>query len=214
MKKDLDGRKVYCVIKDTYGQSIKTDVVTLNLDKTPLVLVTAPESVTVKNGEKASVSVEAQGDGLTYTWYYASRNSSKFTKSETKGSTYSTTMNKDRDGRKVYCVIKDTYGQSIKTDVVTVYMEKTPLVIVQQPESVTVANGEAVSVTVVAEGDGLTYHWYYASATASKFTKSETKGNTYCTTMNADRDGRRLYCIIKDTYGQSVKTEVISIYMG
>ena len=214
MKKDLDGRKVYCVIKDTYGQSIKTDVVTLNLDKTPLVLVTAPESVTVKNGEKASVSVEAQGDGLTYTWYYASRNSNKFTKSETKGSTYSTTMNKDRDGRKVYCVIKDTYGQSIKTDVVTVYMEKTPLVIVQQPESVTVANGEAVSVTVVAEGDGLTYHWYYASATASKFTKSETKGNTYCTTMNADRDGRRLYCIIKDTYGQSVKTEVISIHMG
>ena len=86
--------------------------------------------------------------------------------------------------------------------------------ITQQPENVTAASGEKVTVTVVAEGDGLTYTWYYASKNSSKFSKSETKGNTYSTTMNAERDGRQLYCLIKDAYGQSVKTEVVTINMS
>ena len=107
----------------------------------------------------------------------------------------------------------DQYGSKFVTNSAMLTIVPKPQII-KHPEDVMVKLGEEASVSVEAKGDGLTYHWYYASATASKFTKSETKGNTYCTTMNADRDGRRLYCIIKDTYGQSVKTEVISIHMG
>jgi len=123
MKKAQDGRKVYCVVKDAYGNKIKTDTVTLKIDRTPLNLTKAPEDVTVKSGEKAEISVEAEGDGLTYTWYYTKAGEKKFTKASTTGNTYSVTMKKSLDGRKVYCVIKDAYGKKIKTDTVTIRID-------------------------------------------------------------------------------------------
>ena len=214
MDSSRNGRKVYCVVKDAYGQSVKSATATLWLETTPLVITQQPESITVKNGEKAAVTVKASGDGLTYKWYYAKAGSSSFSKSSTTGKTYSTTMNTDRDGRQVYCVVTDQYGKTAKTETVTLNMNKTPLKLISAPEGVTVKNGKTATVTVEAEGDGLTYAWYYAKAGSTKFTKSSTTKKTYSTTMNADRDGRQLYCIVKDAYGQKIKTDVVSIHMS
>ena len=64
-------------------------------------------------GEVARVSVKAQGDGLTYEWYLKNAGSDEWIKSSLTGKTSSCTMNTARDGREVYCVITDAYGNQV-----------------------------------------------------------------------------------------------------
>ena len=123
-------------------------------------------------------------------------------------------MNATRDGRQVYCKITDAYGNTVKTETVTLTLEKTPLAIVQQPASVTVASGETAEATVEATGDGLTYVWYYKNASATKFSKSTTTTATYSAVMNATRNGRQIYCVITDAYGNTVKSATVTLSMS
>ena len=220
MDASRDGRKVYCIVTDQYGNTAKTNTVTLSMEKTPLAITQQPADVTVAKGAKAATTVKATGDGLKYTWYFTSGGTStKFSKSSITSATYSTTMDATRDGRQVYCVITDAYGRSVTTNTVTLSMAQsstgTPLKIVTQPTSVTVANGKTAKATVVAQGDGLTYEWYYTSnGTTSKFYKSSTTTASYSTTMDSSRDGRQIYCVITDQYGNTVTTNTVTLKMS
>lgn len=210
MDSSRSGRRIYCVVTDQYGNSVKSNVVTLSL-KTPLKILKQPVSVKVAEGTNAVVSVNVQGDGLQYAWYYKNAGTAKFLKTDTfKGSTYSATMNETRNGRQLYCVISDAYGSSVTTNTVTISM-RTPLKITSQPQSVKAAAGKVVSAKVEARGDGLSYRWYYANAGVSKFTLTNTyKGNTYKMPMDTSRSGRRVYCVVSDQYGNSVKSDVVT----
>ena len=215
MSPSRSGRQVYCVIKDKYGNSVKTDTVTLSMTApTPLKITKQPVSVTVENGETARVSFSASGDGLTYTWYYKNKDASSFTKTTTfKSNAYAVEMSAARSGRQVYCVVKDKYGNSVKTNIVTIKMQ-TPLKITSQPESVTVAKGETAKISVKAQGDGLTYEWYYKNADSSIFIYTDTfTSNTYSVSMSAARHGRKVYCLITDKYGNTAKSDTVTLKM-
>ena len=183
----------------------------------PLAIIQQPKDVKVAEGETATVTVEAQGDGLTYQWYYKNPKGDVFflTNSFT-GDTYSVVMNTSRSGRQIYCVITDKYGNSVTTDTVTLRMETgaTELKIVKQPEDVTVAEGETATVTVEVQGDGLTYKWYYKNPKGDVFflTNSFT-GDTYSVVMNTSRSGRQIYCVITDQYGNTVTTNTVTLKM-
>ena len=135
---------------------------------------------------------------------------SGFTKSSTTSATYSTTMTSARSGRQVYCVVKDQYGNSVKTNTVTL---KAKVAITTQPTSKTVAKNATVSTTVKATGLGLKYSWYYKDAGTSTFIKSTTTSATYSTTMNSARNGRQVYCVITDKYGNTVQSDVVTLKM-
>ena len=206
-------RQVYCVITDAYGNSVKTDTVTLYMGN-PLKITAQPQSVTAPNGATAKVTVKATGDGLTYKWYYKSKGQTSFSLTTAfKSNTYSVQMNSSRAGRQIYCVITDKYGNSVTTNTVTLNMG-TALAITTQPQSVSVASGATAKVTVQAVGEGLTYKWYYKNKGASTFTLTKTfTGNTYTLEMNTSRSGRQIYCVITDKFGNSVKTDVVTLTM-
>lgn len=206
------GRRVYCVATDKYGKTAKSDTVTLRMEVPELKITAQPQSVTVAEGERAKVTVKAQGSGLSYQWYYANAGKSSFSKATVTGNTYSLVMNEDREDRKVYCLITDVNGDQMKSDTVTLGMI-TELKILTQPESVRVAEGSKATVSVKAQGDGLKYQWYYANAGKTTYSKADVTGRTYSVTMNDSRDGRRLYCVITDAYGNTVTTEKVSIRM-
>ena len=217
MSEARNGRQVYCIVKDAHGNSVKSAVVTLSMKAAdPVTIVKQPESVTVASGETAAVTVEAVGDGLTYTWYYKNPGSASFSKTTAfTGKTYSIAMSEARNGRQVYCIVKDAHGNSVKSNVVTLSMKAVkPVTIVTQPKSVWVPEGEKAVVTVEAEGDGLTYKWYYKTPGESKYTyTSSFKGNTYSVTMNEARSGRYVYCKVTDAYGNTVKSKTVSLNM-
>ena len=194
--------KMYCSICDEWT--------VINKSGTPLELVRQPMDNSAYLGETVSVSVEAEGDGLTYQWYYKPSNGEEFLKSSQTTDTYTTTMTEARNGYEVYCQVMDQYGNDILTNVVTLWM-RTPLELLAQPESVSVENGGAVEIGVDVSGDGLTFQWYYKSATASSYSKSSNTTPVYTTVMTDARDGYKVYCVITDQYGSSVTTQVATL---
>ncbi len=202
------GRRVYCEVTDAHGSKVRSETVTIT--STTPVIKEQPKSVTVVNGETASVSVTAAGKGLKYQWYICNAGSKVFSQSSTKTSTYSVEMNASRAGRKLYCQITDGAGKTVKTDVVTLNWDKT-LTITQQPAGVMTVNGGTAAVQIQANGEGLRYQWYICNAGGKAFSQSSTKVNTYSVEMNASRDGRKLYCVVTDAAGKTLKSDIVSI---
>ena len=207
MNSSRDGRQLYCVVKDWYGKTHKSDVVTINMIKPPAI-TTQPKTNYTKRGDTATMTIEAEGDGLTYQWYYKNAGAADFIKSAVTGPVYSTTMNSSVKDRMVYCIVTNKHGASIKSNQVTLRMAAT---ITKQPVNASAAVGKKVSVKLSAVGDGLTYTWYYKNAGATKFSKSSVTSSTYSTTMNTTVDGRQIYCVVKDWYGKTHKSDTVTI---
>lgn len=159
-------------------------------------------------GTKATTQVVAIGDDLIYQWYIKNKNAKKFTKSSVTKPTYSVTMSDAVDGRRLYCVVSDMYGNTATSNTITLHTY-VPLYITSQPKSVTVANGEKAMTSVFVSGSGLTYQWYVKNKTATKFSQSSVTKNTYSVTMSDAVDGRQVYCIITDSNGNFVLTDTV-----
>ncbi len=209
-----NGRQIYCVVTDKYGNSVKTNTVTLMM-KTSLVITKQPVPVQAQLGATAKVSVSAQGEGLTYKWYYKNAGASKFALTTSfTSNVYSVKMTDARNGRQVYCEISDKYGNVVKSNVVSLTMGAV-LEITKQPQSVVAVKGAVAKVAFSAKGEGLVYNWYYKNAGASKFSRTTTfTSNTYTTTMSSSRSGRQIYCVVTDKFGNSVKTNTVTLTMG
>lgn len=209
MDETRDGRQLYCVVTAEGGSSAQSDTVTIKLK--PIVIKKQPESVIVANGEITVVQVEAIGRDLKYCWWVMEKGETIFQKSSITEAVYTTKMDEARDGRQLYCEITDAKGNTMKTEIVTITMIK-PIMITSQPKDAVAAEGETVEITVKAEGKKLTYEWYYKNTSEAKFTKTDSfTGNTYTVEMDAKRNGRQLYCIIKDAEGNQVQTDTVTI---
>ena len=208
MNEKSKDRLVYCIVTDANGESVKSKTVIL---REAASITQQPKDSIVQSGETAKVTVKASGDGLKYQWYIKNAGKDKFSKSSVTKATYSTKMTDKAAGRQVYCVVTDAYGKKVQSKTVTLGMS---VAIVQQPESVTVAEGETAKITVKAIGDGLKYTWYFSDVDDATFKKTSTfKGNTYSVKMSEARDGRLVYCVITDAYGNKVATDVVSLKM-
>ena len=205
----VNGRQVYCVVKDQKGNTVKSDTVKLIMG-TPAKITAQPKSAVAAKGATVKASVTATGDGLSYTWYYKNKGASSFSKSSVKSATYATAMSSTVNGRQVYCVVKDKYGNSVKSSTVTLTMGNVAKITVQ-PKAATAANGATVKASVTATGDGLSYTWYYKNKGATSFSKSSIAKATYATTMSSAVNGRQVYCVVKDKYGNSVKSSTVTL---
>ncbi len=174
-------------------------------------IVEQPVSVSVPNGQTATVTVQAVGDGLIYQWYFKNKGTTTFSYTSTfKSNTYSVEMNHDRAGRTVYCVVKDQYGFEVSSRAVTV---DNVFAITQQPANVAVPVGALAKTTVKVSGDGLTYQWYVRDVGQSSYTKSSIKSSTYSFTMTEAKSGRSVYCVITDKSGKQKQSNTVSMNM-
>lgn len=208
MTKAKSGRQVYCVVTNKWGHSIRTDIAKLSL----LAVKTQPKDAFADSGKTASTTVKATGSGLKYTWYVKNPGSDTFTKSSVTKSTYSYKMTKAKSGREVYCVITDKYGNSVQTETAVMKLKET-VKLTEQLKGAAAGSKEKVSVTVKATGDGLKYTWYVKDTGSSKYTKSSVKTDTYSYTMTSKKAGRRVYCVVKDRYGNTAKTNTVTLSM-
>ncbi len=200
-------RQVYCEITNAFGKTVRTNIATLGM---AVDITKQPESIAVQSGNIAKVTVKASGEGKTYQWYYKDKNATKFALTKTfTGDSYYVEMNGTRASRQVYCVITDKYGNSKKTNTVTLGMA---VKITKQPISVKTSNGKEARTTVTASGEGKTYKWYYKDKGMTEFKyTSSFKGNSYYVTMTNARAGRQVYCIVTDKYGNSEKSNIVTL---
>ena len=214
------GREVYCVITDKYGNTAKTRTATLNV-KYPEgyaapVITQQPVSAYTDIGASLSVPFTAEGDGLTYQWYLKNKGSDKWGKSSIKTDTYTVTMNKTRDGREIYCVVTDRFGNTARTDTVTIGIyipEGYELTVDSQPSDCAVAKNKKAAASFKVSGDELKYQWYGKDPGQTKFWKSSIKTDTYSVSMVPAKSGRQIYCVVTDKYGNSVTSDTVTLSM-
>ncbi len=223
-----DGRTVWCVVTDAWGNSATSEPVTIGYDRPagyerPTVTVSEGDIHTdVDAGELASVTVTAAGpngdaDGLHYQWYLRADENAPWSRSSLKGDTYSVKMVPSKSGRQVKCVVTDAYGKKTESAVFTLTMviptEYHGPSITGQPGSVTVARGEIAATTVAADGEGLTYQWYGREANGRTF-RSGLTGPTYSVAMVPSKSGRQVWCVVTDKYGRTVTSDVATLAMA
>ena len=234
-----DGYQYRCVITDASGNTVTSSAATLNYgtpveepenpdDTSALKIVTQPVDYYGTTGN-AAFTVEATGEGLTYQWQYrTSATSTKWIDSPATGATTASVaiaIAKYKNGYQYRCVIMDSNGNSVTTDVATLVYgsaadnpdETVELKITAQPADFTGMTGNAV-FTVAATGDSLTYQWQYrTSATATKWSNSPATGNKterVSIAIAQYKDGYQYRCVITDGYGNSVTSDAATLIYG
>ena len=213
MQSYMNGRQVYCVITDANGDQVTTETATISRPPVAVNIIEQPQDAHSNVGEKFSISPKVEGEGLTYQWYVKEAGAKAFKISSNKTSAYAYTMQNYMIGRQVYCVITDKYGNSVTTDVATISLPVKELKILTQPTDVYASLGEKFSIAPEVEGEGLIYQWYYKNAGGKSFAVSSNKTSAYAYSMQSYMNGRSVYCVITDQFGNTIQTGVATIHV-
>ena len=186
----------------------------------PIVIKTQLKSAMVKGeGTKATVKVVAEGDGLKYHWWVSDTyDDGEFFSSSVKTSSYSMKMSKKNNGRKVYCVIEDKYGNTLETDIVTMtYVTAKPKITYPTAaKTITKKKGKTAVFTVetdILTKSGKTFQWQYrTSRTGAWKNVSAASGKTaaYKLTTAKKHNGYQYRCKVTNPYG-SVYSKIYTL---
>lgn len=99
-------------VQKPYGGNLTWDP----YGETELKITDQPETIYVQSGDSAEVSIAAEGDGLTYTWYTKNAGEDLFVKSSVTGPNYCMMMSEQTKDRQVLCIITDQYGNSVVSE--------------------------------------------------------------------------------------------------
>ena len=125
---------------------------------TELRIVEHPEDASAKVGDDVTFTVVAEGDGLTYQWYFTKPGKTAQFASVMEGSdeaTITVPMTADRDGQTYLCKVMDQYGNEVWSEPAVMTIPAAPVIKVQ-PTDQYAPLGSTVTLSVEAEGEGLT----------------------------------------------------------
>lgn len=147
--------------------SISSNYATISVSNSiePVTIHQHPESVTSLEGSELSLSVSASGGGfVSYQWR---KNGDNLSNQNSMRLTINPSQVADSG---VYDVqVSNSQGSVISnSSMVTILSSSLPLSITQQPQSISLAEGESGSFSVEGEaGTPLSYQWYYNGTTIS-----------------------------------------------
>ena len=170
-----------------------------------------PEDASAALGQYATVTVEAEGENLSYQWYYKTANGTAFKASSAKTNTYSVKMGATQVGMQLYCKISNG-TDSVDSNIVTLSLPAT-ITITKQPEDASAALGQYATVTVEAEGDNLSYQWYYKTVNDTEFKAGAQRTNTYRVKMSTIQVDMQVFCRISNGT-DSIDSEIATLSLS
>ena len=207
-----NGIQLYCRITNNDGDTLYSDLAKVTIIDSTLSITTQPVNKTVTLGNSVTLSLKAQGVGLSYQWYFKKAGQTSWTAWSGRTHASETVIpNSTWNGIQLYCLVKDSSGNSVKSNTIKVTVNGT-LSITTQPVSKTVTLGDSITLSLKAQGVGLSYQWYYKKA--GQTTWSVWSGRTHASetvTPNSTWNGIQLYCLVKDSSGNSVKSNTIKV---
>ncbi len=205
LTEENNGRRIYCEITDKYGKMLKTKTVTLGSDSD---IIVQPDNVSGRIGDTVSTSVKVNGCGLRYQWYECNVGSRYWRKTRINGDTYSCKLTNNVCGRKIHCIVTDAFGKKLKSRTVTIGAS---LEITRQPANISAPVGKSAGTYIIAEGEGITYRWFFRNSNSITWTESECS-SPYFTCIIPDNSSRQLaYCEITDIFGTKKRTNTFII---
>ena len=209
-----------CEITDTDGVTLTTDVVSLTAKSVELAIVSHPVDYEGAVNDQVYFTVGATGNGLLYQWYFSNDGGETWAKSGTPGfasATLQPILREYRDGYQYYCQITDVFGSTVRSDVVSMTVKSSEVVITRQPEPVVDAClGQLYYFEAEATGDNLVYRWEYSSDGGVTWQQSWNQGYntpTLGVRMNANRDGYFYRCKIVSGLKTVIYTDPASLNM-
>ena len=208
-----EGRDVYSDNEYSFREEYEDSTIRYNFNSSEAASITRyPVDQTVAKDSPVTLSLEARGNGLTYQWYYRKKTDSVF--HEWKGRTHaSETFTPDDSWNKalLYCVVKDSAGNTDISDTVTISLVS-GVVITKQPQNIITKANKQVNLSVTAIGKNLSYQWYYKKKGGSAF--NLWKGYTQATIQppaNNSWDGMQVRCLITDSDGNKLYSNAVTI---
>ena len=165
-------------------------------------------------GDMAIFTVVAEGEGLTYQWYFSTDDGETWQKSSGKLDSLTVEFKAYRNNYLYYCEVTDAEGNSVNSDVACLAAAYVELEILTQPENYVGAVNDNVNFIVEAQGNGLTYQWYFSTDGGEIWEKSYSPGyatNALAPILRAYRDGNMYKCQITDIFGNTVESEPVSM---
>lgn len=208
----MDNATYTCTVKDSFNRIATTLPITLRVQKILSVLTNTTE-VCVEQGKTRNISVDADGDGLSYRWY-GPLSDGTYGYVDLPGyntDTLTVPGDDNLNGKRFKCYVTDKYGET-KESGETIIKISLPPYITKHPEPlVEVYEGDTVEMKVEANGDGLTYQWQ--SSTGGKWRNVPSDGTdaTYKFTAKITDNGKIYQCCIKDEFKRPVYTSAISL---
>ena len=209
LKPSYDNIEVRCIVSDDSGTEMISETRKANV----FAYTSQPKDVTAAEGEAVNFEVSAIGRGITYQWYFMRPNSSwkKATVSGSNTAVLPITASTKNDGTSYRCVITDEEGNKITSAAGLLTVDNT-LRITSISNDYYGKNGESVTFHIDAAGRGdLTYQWQYKLAGETNWrTPSIASAKTadYVFKLKPAYDNIEVRCIVKDTYGNSVTSDV------
>ena len=190
------------------------DTFTISAANAPIVITQQPVNCEGVIGDSAVFTVVAEGEGLTYQWYYFDTDTNDWQKSHSPGSstgTVSPVFYGYRDGQQYRCVITDAEGNSVISEAVTMTLKSGEATITTQPADVSGgAINRTYTFTVAATGDNLTYLWQVSTDGGETWNQTWLDGyntDTLTVKLNANRSGNLYRCVITSAGKDSVTSE-------
>ena len=166
-------------------------------------------------GDTAVFTVAAEGEGLSYQWYYYDRNEDAWMKaSNGTSAVLNVEFKAHRNNQEYRCEITNGEGCTVVTDSVQIIAAEVDLAIISQPVSYEGAVNDEVTFTLEATGNGLVYQWYFSDDNGETWQQSGTPGfntNSLQPILRAYRDGYRYKCEITDIFGNTVTSDTVSV---
>ena len=171
-----------------------------------------PESVAIAPGKTASFHVEAVGE-WTYKWQYSLDNANSWYACKSFEGKNAATLYVPaiaaRDCFLYRCVLTNANGFTLISDYAQLVLDyENSAAIVAHPAFGEVTVGATSAITVLAEGEGLTYKWQYSidggrSWYASKSFEGKNTATLYVPVTEA-RNGFLYRCVVTDANGYSI----------
>ena len=165
-------------------------------------------------GDMATFTVEAEGKGLSYQWFFSKDGGETWEKSSCTKNSLSVEFKAYRLNYQYRCEINDADGDTLVSDAAVLAAQEMDIVILTQPENYVGAVNDEVTFTVEATGNGLTYEWFFSTDYGETWAKSYTPGymtNILAPILRAYRDNYMYKCVVTDVLGNSVESEAVSM---
>lgn len=206
-----NGMQVYCIVIDSYGNSMTSDIATLTVLGGELVIVTQPTNQTAVAGKLTTFEVEVTAEEPSYQWFIKRYYDNDFSIWEGKTTRNpSFTPNDNTLYFQLYCVITDIYGETVTSDIVTFTLHGS-LMLTDESTALTVASGTKVYF-YVKPVDGSTYRWFIQRANETEFSvwanRTTASTNFACQSSN---NGMQVYCEITNSNGNISTTGVATL---
>ena len=177
-------------------------------------ILTQPVDFVGVVGDMATFAVVAEGEGLSYQWYFSADDGETWEKSSGKLDTLTVEFKAYRNNYLYYCEITDAEGNSVNTNIARLTAAPMDLVILTQPVDHIGAVNDNVNFIVEAQGNGLTYQWYFSTDFGETWEKSYSPGyatNALAPILRAYRDGNMYKCLVTDIFGNTVASDPVSM---